>query len=571
MNDIGSLKLKGKIWKKEIFDLIDYDNIDIIISNMIISESGMLYRINNQLTFTNQINNKIIQSFELIKILKTEKDYFILTEKSKCDLKLLPKEKVAYLVYKGMSFKEYNSNTKKKWYKLNEGDIFKLGRVYIKLIKIKLENENIDKTNDTILSHRNYSSNSLIEQNIIRGSFTNRNRKITIFQNEISNEIKSVFLPKISSCENIYKIDIDKYSNKNLIKTKKKIKKNNNTCRICYNNEESIENPLINPCKCSGSMEYIHYKCLTNWLFSKIENKDSDIIISYNISKFQCELCKENFPDYIKYNNKLYNLILFESKFNQYIVVETVRDDKFKTRFLHIISYDDKKTISIGRSSECELSIPELSISRNHCLIHKVNLNLFLEDNFSKFGTLVLIQNPKVKIINNLPLKIQVGKTYLKFILEKKSSFFSCCNCRNNEDDIIFSYQRQNLKFLNIYRNVFIKNIKIYEDDDENEKEFEIKKVKILNNNNSKSSLPLLSLDNSKLTRRSKPINLRTNSIIRNTNTTGIISLYNNDNHRNNIYNNNSGNLIRLNINRINNNNNNQNIAEVTHSVLNDE
>ena len=571
MNDIGSLKLKGKIWKKEIFDLIDYDNIDIIISNMIISESGMLYRINNQLTFTNQINNKIIQSFELIKILKTEKDYFILTEKSKCDLKLLPKEKVAYLVYKGMSFKEYNSNTKKKWYKLNEGDIFKLGRVYIKIIKIKLENENIDKTNDTILSHRNYSSNSLIEQNIIRGSFTNRNRKITIFQNEISNEIKSVFLPKISSCENIYKIDIDKYSNKNLIKTKKKIKKNNNTCRICYNNEESIENPLINPCKCSGSMEYIHYKCLTNWLFSKIENKDSDIIISYNISKFQCELCKENFPDYIKYNNKLYNLILFESKFNQYIVVETVRDDKFKTRFLHIISYDDKKTISIGRSSECELSIPELSISRNHCLIHKVNLNLFLEDNFSKFGTLVLIQNPKVKIINNLPLKIQVGKTYLKFILEKKSSIFSCCNCRNNEDDIIFSYQRQNLKFLNIYRNVFIKNIKIYEDDDENEKEFEIKKVKILNNNNSKSSLPLLSLDNSKLTRRSKPINLRTNSIIRNTNTTGIISLYNNDNHRNNIYNNNSGNLIRLNINRINNNNNNQNIAEVTHSVLNDE
>ena len=570
MSDIGYIKLKGKIWKKEMFDLIDYDNIDIIISNMIISESGMLYRINNQLTFTNQINNKIIQSFELIKILKTEKDYFILTEKSKCDLKLLPKEKVAYLVYKGMSFKEYNSNTKKKWYKLNEGDIFKLGRVYIKVLKIKLEDEN-EKTSERILSHRHFSSNSLIEQNIIRGSFTNRNRKIKIFQNEISNEIKSVFLPKISSCENIYKIDIDKYSNKNLIKTKKKIKKNNNTCRICYNNEESIENPLINPCKCSGSMEYIHYKCLTNWLFSKIENKDSDIIISYNISKFQCELCKENFPDYIKYNNKLYNLILFESKFNQYIVVETVRDDKFKTRFLHIISYDDKKTISIGRSSECELSIPELSISRNHCLIHKVNLNLFLEDNFSKFGTLVLIQNPKVKIINNLPLKIQVGKTYLKFILEKKSSFFSCCNCRNNEDDIIFSYQRQNLKFLNIYRNVFIKNIKIYEDDDENEKEFEIKKVKILNNNNSKSSLPLLSLDNSKLTRRSKPINLRTNSIIRNTNTTGIISLYNNDNHRNNIYNNNSGNLIRLNINRINNNNNNQNIAEVTHSVLNDE
>ncbi len=569
MSDIGYIKLKGKIWKKEMFDLIDYDNIDFILSNLTISESGMLYRINNQITFTNQIN-KILKSFELIQILKTEKDYMIITEPSKCDLKNISKEKVAFFVYKGMSFKQFNSNTKTKykWYKLNEGDIFKLGRVYIKVLKIKLEDEN-EKTSERILSHRHFSSNSLIEQNIIRGSFTNRNRKIKIFQNEISNEIKSVLLPKISSYQNIFKLDIDKYSN-----NKKIIKKNNNTCRICYNNEESIENPLINPCKCSGSMEYIHYKCLKNWLFSKIQNKDSDITISYNISNFKCELCKENFPDYIKYNNKIYDLIFYQSKFNQYIIIETVRDDKFKSRFLHIISYDDKKTISIGRASDCELSIPELSISRNHCLIHKINSNLYLEDNFSKFGTLVLIQNPKVKIIDNLPLKIQVGKTYLKLIIDKKNFFFSCCNCNNN-DELNFSYQRQNLKYLNIYKNVNIKNIKIYEDDDE--KEFEIKKIKIIKNNNSKSSLPLLSLDTSKVPKKTKPINLRTSSI-RNSNTTGIISLYNNNNHRyhnnmnNNNNNNNTGNLIRLQINRLNHNNNNhENIEEATYSVLNNE
>ena len=139
-------------------------------------------------------------------------------------------------------------------------------------------------------------------------------------------------------------------------------------------------------------MEYIHYKCLKNWLFSKIQNKDSDITISYNISNFKCELCKENFPDYIKYNNKIYDLIFYQSKFNQYIIIETVRDDKFKSRFLHIISYDDKNSISIGRARNCELSsIPELNISRNHCLIHKINSYLYLEDNFSKFCTLFLI------------------------------------------------------------------------------------------------------------------------------------------------------------------------------------
>ena len=72
----------------------------------------MLYRINNQITFTNQIN-KILKSFELIQILKKEKDYMIITEQLKCDLKYISKEKVAFFVYKGMSFKLYDSKNQK--------------------------------------------------------------------------------------------------------------------------------------------------------------------------------------------------------------------------------------------------------------------------------------------------------------------------------------------------------------------------------------------------------------------------------------------------------------------------
>ena len=30
------------------------------------------------------------------------------------------------------------------------------------------------------------------------------------------------------------------------------------------------KNPLIKPCKCSGSMKYIHYLCLLHWLKNKI-------------------------------------------------------------------------------------------------------------------------------------------------------------------------------------------------------------------------------------------------------------------------------------------------------------
>ena len=200
-------------------------------------------------------------------------------------------------------------------------------------------------------------------------------------------------------------------------------------------------------------MKYIHYKCLKNWLKSKIEFDNTDLIITYSINKIQCELCKETFPDYIKYNNKLYNIFIVEHDFNNYIIIETLRDDKFKTRYIHIISFDEDNQISIGRSEECDFSIRELSISRIHCLMYKEGNNLFIKDNNSKFGTLILNQNPNIRLIFGLPLKIQIGKTYLNIKIEQKTFFF-CCG--GEESNIHYDYQKQNIRYLNKLKNAFI-------------------------------------------------------------------------------------------------------------------
>jgi len=42
-------------------------------------------------------------------------------------------------------------------------------------------------------------------------------------------------------------------------------------CRICLEEEEDFQsgNPFITPCRCTGSMKYIHLKCLRNWTDSK--------------------------------------------------------------------------------------------------------------------------------------------------------------------------------------------------------------------------------------------------------------------------------------------------------------
>ena len=41
------------------------------------------------------------------------------------------------------------------------------------------------------------------------------------------------------------------------------------TCRICLEEAEELRNPLITPCKCIGSVRFIHMNCLREWLVSK--------------------------------------------------------------------------------------------------------------------------------------------------------------------------------------------------------------------------------------------------------------------------------------------------------------
>ncbi|XP_061596993.1 E3 ubiquitin-protein ligase MARCH7 [Cololabis saira] len=58
-------------------------------------------------------------------------------------------------------------------------------------------------------------------------------------------------------------------------------------CRICQMGEESSSNPLIQPCRCMGSLQYVHQDCIKRWLRSKIGSGTNLEAIT------TCELCKE--------------------------------------------------------------------------------------------------------------------------------------------------------------------------------------------------------------------------------------------------------------------------------------
>ncbi|KAM3625496.1 uncharacterized protein V6R79_012898 [Siganus canaliculatus] len=58
-------------------------------------------------------------------------------------------------------------------------------------------------------------------------------------------------------------------------------------CRICQMGEESQSNPLIQPCRCTGSLQYVHQECIKRWLRSKIGSGTNFEAIT------TCELCKQ--------------------------------------------------------------------------------------------------------------------------------------------------------------------------------------------------------------------------------------------------------------------------------------
>ena len=266
---------------------------------------------------------------------------------------------------------------------------------------------------------------------------------------------------------------------KEIIKPQEK-KEKGKICRICLSGEDNpVKNPLICPCICKGSMKFIHYFCLKNWLNLKIESdlgygrdlENEQPTITYSTKDIACELCKTKLPDYIKHKGKIYNVSFYKPNYSKFIVIESIRDDNRRTKFIHIIPLNRRQIIKIGRLSNCDLSLPDFSISRVHCCMYIESGQLYLENN-SKFGTKILVQYSKLTMSPQYPLCIEVQKTYLKLKLEKPFSLFSCCNVYTTSMSKMLVYQKQNEKGFDLFCSMVFKEddgeVEEVEEQDEN-------------------------------------------------------------------------------------------------------
>jgi E3 ubiquitin-protein ligase DOA10 len=93
-------------------------------------------------------------------------------------------------------------------------------------------------------------------------------------------------------------------------------------CKICLAEEEQEDNFFVSPCSCKGSCSIVHINCLKRWIESKMVVKQHDLAISYNFTKFECEICKDPYPKIIKRNDVGHELFVLKRPNNPYIMLE---------------------------------------------------------------------------------------------------------------------------------------------------------------------------------------------------------------------------------------------------------
>ena len=510
------MDLKTETWGKEINEIVNYDSKDLFSCELKINSSGCLYRLHNRIFFMNEGTN--LKDYELLlKVNKIENKYEFNFNNFNFD------DKGNITTYNSAWFLLKKSRIKEKMnkYRLKRGDILKIGRIFVKIKDIKFEINKKSKTDNSsydfeLISNQSKNTNNKIFIKEIDNLNLNDRKEVNAKKNRIyslanqrnatdpnlDDKIQILNLNTNNNNNNNNKdnnININTNNNnirfqdeiedtKNNIEKKesKKIKlKKSRICRICYLEEESeLDNPLVHPCKCSGSLKYIHLKCLKHWIMTKSCQKveESDFCNVFLFKEVECEICKMQFPDLIKHNGQYFYLLDFTKDFKNYLILETITLDEEGNKFLYVISLLNKG-IKIGRGILSDILLSDVSVSRVHCKINIEGNNIFLQDNDSKFGTLVLIQTPTIKMVENLPLFIQVGRTFLNFELKlMQKSFFSCCGVGENVN--VFHYYMQNDKQVKLNSVLTVKSDKDLEkdNDDDNEEEEE-EKIEIKNEN----------------------------------------------------------------------------------------
>jgi len=459
------LNILCKIWKKETDDLFDFETNDIEETELKIKEFNSKFYLLSNGDKINLINSfdSLMDKYRENQIKtkeKNENNFLIITEFSFSSSSffricnpILSHDLRKKITDTSCLSRSWRLSKKNEENLIGIGDIIKLGRVRLKIETICFKDiyESCQISNNLVKNKNKLKYGTTLNQNNL-----NLNKINNIMNTNINNSQNESILEE-ERVNNLEKNKKDKKKLTNLDDISINSDKNSVSkplCRICYITSSDMENPLISPCKCNGTMKYIHYKCLKHCIEVNLTKKIEQNYKYYNWKNYSCEICKEEYPKYIKIKDSLYPLVDLEISFSSYITCDYALYDDVRKKtsrkgilIIKINEDSDEDIITLGRSQNNRVKLKDISVSRNHCNIIKRKNQLFIVDKGSKFGSLIYINNPLSINKKNDEEIIISGRHWFSIKLEEETNFFSklffsakCCQCneikQNSDVDI---------------------------------------------------------------------------------------------------------------------------------------
>ena len=278
-------------------------------------------------------------------------------------------------VAKTLDWRKHNKNyrVESKGVEIHEGNIIKMGRLKMRLMKIKL-------------------AESEVHQVIV-------NKKSNYAPKFVSEEEAPVDIKDISYVMSDQSEEIPPW-------------------RFWLSNVmEDQNNPLINPCFCKGTQGLLHLECLKSWMGSKRTHRVfSDYSEMYTWKTMHWELCKEPYPFKIWFGGKQVSLLEHNEPDEPFLIFETFLkegSDKATSKSLYILRLKHHGNFRIGRSHDVEFHIEDISVSRFHGELQITKDKVFMQDYKSKYGTQILIKGAQVLDKKDQTMNMfQVGRTW---------------------------------------------------------------------------------------------------------------------------------------------------------------
>lgn len=204
-------------------------------------------------------------------------------------------------------------------------------------------------------------------------------------------------------------------------------------CRVCLAEGDEVDNPLISPCACTGSMRYVHYMCQQRWLESRMMERSSTTFKAYNWKSLDCELCKRALPISFITSGRAFNTEFAEKLEDLSVVIESVDRENSTNKGVMALKLGADSSIKMGRGHESDIRIADISVSRVHCSLRHEAGKFFISDETSKFGTLVKAQEA-ISLTEDCELTLQTGRTIFR-IEVRQDNYTRKPNCDSPLDE----------------------------------------------------------------------------------------------------------------------------------------